>query len=152
MENDGYEITWETGTPVLLHVAAAVVALAGMGVAGYLTWAHYADQAVICVAGGGCEKVQSSDYAEILGVPVAVLGLAAYATILGLIAWDAPIARLSAASLALFGVLRGVTVGDNSVLGTYAVVARDVPPNVVAAGVPAKVLRRRDAPKRMRWE
>jgi acetyltransferase-like isoleucine patch superfamily enzyme len=49
-------------------------------------------------------------------------------------------------------VLRGATVGDNSVLGTYAVVARDVPPDVVAAGVPAKVLRRRDKPKRMRWE
>jgi acetyltransferase-like isoleucine patch superfamily enzyme len=49
-------------------------------------------------------------------------------------------------------VLRGCTVGDNSVLGTYAVVARDVPPNCVAAGVPAKVIRRRDTPKGMRWE
>jgi acetyltransferase-like isoleucine patch superfamily enzyme len=48
-------------------------------------------------------------------------------------------------------VLRGCTVGDNSVLGTYAVVTDDIPPNVVAAGVPAKVIRRRDTPKRMRW-
>ncbi|MFO7573439.1 MAG: vitamin K epoxide reductase family protein [Gaiellaceae bacterium] len=89
----------------LLRSGAAVVAVAGVGVAGYLTWAHYADTSVICVAGGGCEKVQSSDYAEIFGIPVAVLGLAAYATILALLAWDAPIARLAAASLALFGVL-----------------------------------------------
>lgn len=88
-----------------LRIGAAVVALAGLAVAGYLSWAHYADTSVICVAGGGCEKVQSSDYAELLGIPVAVLGFAAYATILALIAWDAPLARLGAASLALFGML-----------------------------------------------
>jgi len=48
-------------------------------------------------------------------------------------------------------VLRGTTVGDNSVLGTYAVVTRDVPANSVAAGVPAKVIRMREAPKVLRW-
>jgi uncharacterized membrane protein len=88
-----------------LRIAAAAVALAGLGIAGYLSWAHYADTSVICVAGGGCEKVQSSDYAELFGIPVAVLGFAAYAAILVLIAWDAPIARLGAASVALFGML-----------------------------------------------
>lgn len=89
----------------LLRIGAALVALVGIAVAGYLTWAHYADQTVICVAGGGCEKVQSSEYAELLGVPVATLGLLAYVTILALIAWDAPLARLGAASLAFFGLL-----------------------------------------------
>jgi acetyltransferase-like isoleucine patch superfamily enzyme len=48
-------------------------------------------------------------------------------------------------------VLRGVSVGDNSVLGTYAVVTDDVPANAVAAGVPAKVIRTREAPKGLRW-
>jgi acetyltransferase-like isoleucine patch superfamily enzyme len=48
-------------------------------------------------------------------------------------------------------VLRGCRVGDNSVIGTYAVVTEDVPENAVAAGVPAKVIRMRDKPKRMRW-
>ena len=48
-------------------------------------------------------------------------------------------------------VLRGCTVGDNSVLGTYSVVTEDVPENAVAGGVPAKVIRMRDEPKRMRW-
>ncbi len=48
-------------------------------------------------------------------------------------------------------VLRGVTVGDNSVIGTSAVVTRDLPANAVAAGVPARVIRMRDAPRAMRW-
>jgi uncharacterized membrane protein len=74
-----------------LRALAAVVALCGIGVAGYLTWAHF----------------QHSSYSEIAGVPVALLGLLSYAAILGLIAWDAPTARLAAAALALVGVLFG---------------------------------------------
>ena len=88
-----------------LRLAAALVALAGTAVAGYLTWAHYADASVICVAGGGCESVQSSSYAKIAWAPVAALGLGAYATILALLVWDAPLARLAAATIALAGLL-----------------------------------------------
>ena len=49
-------------------------------------------------------------------------------------------------------ILRGVTVGDNSVLGTSTIVSKDVPANAVAAGVPVRVIRMRKAPKVMRWE
>ena len=49
-------------------------------------------------------------------------------------------------------ILRGVTVGDNAIIGTNSVVTKDVPPNAVVAGLPAKVIRMRPAPKRMRWE
>ncbi|MEJ7797973.1 MAG: acyltransferase [Solirubrobacteraceae bacterium] len=49
-------------------------------------------------------------------------------------------------------ILRGVTVGDNSVLGTSTIVSRDVPANAVAAGVPVRVIRMRQAPQVMRWE
>jgi acetyltransferase-like isoleucine patch superfamily enzyme len=47
--------------------------------------------------------------------------------------------------------LRGVTVGDNAVVGTYTVVNRDVPANAVVAGVPVRVLRMRAAPRTLRW-
>ena len=48
--------------------------------------------------------------------------------------------------------LRGVTVGDNAVVGTYTVVNKDVPANAVVAGVPVRVLRMRRAPQTLRWE
>ncbi len=47
--------------------------------------------------------------------------------------------------------LRGVSVGDNAVVGTSAVVTKDVPANAVAAGVPARIVRMRDEPQTLRW-
>ncbi|MBA2239968.1 MAG: acyltransferase [Solirubrobacterales bacterium] len=48
-------------------------------------------------------------------------------------------------------VLRGVRVGDNAVIGTNSVVTTDVPANAVVGGIPARVLRMRDAPRELRW-
>jgi acetyltransferase-like isoleucine patch superfamily enzyme len=48
-------------------------------------------------------------------------------------------------------ILRGVTVGDNAIVGTSAVVTKDVPANAVVAGIPARVIRMREEPKTLRW-
>jgi acetyltransferase-like isoleucine patch superfamily enzyme len=48
-------------------------------------------------------------------------------------------------------ILRGVSVGDNAVVGTNAVVTKDVPANAVVAGSPARVIRMREAPAELRW-
>jgi acetyltransferase-like isoleucine patch superfamily enzyme len=48
-------------------------------------------------------------------------------------------------------ILRGVTIGDNAIVGTSAVVTKDVPANAVVAGIPARVIRTRETPRSMRW-
>ncbi len=66
-----------------LRVVLGVLAAAGLLISAYLTWVHFARVAPVCVGGSGaCETVQSSRYAEVLGVPVSVLGLVGYASLL----------------------------------------------------------------------
>lgn len=61
-----------------LPIAAAIVALAGLTDAIYLTIHHYTAEAVPCGADFDCGAVLSSPYAEIAGVPLAAFGAAAY--------------------------------------------------------------------------
>jgi uncharacterized membrane protein len=63
-----------------LRTATALVALAGAAVAAYLVVVHYSQDALVCPT-SGCETVQRSSYATLFGVPVAALGLAAFAAI-----------------------------------------------------------------------
>jgi lipopolysaccharide O-acetyltransferase len=39
-------------------------------------------------------------------------------------------------------VLKGVTIGDGSIIGAGAVVNKDIPPNCIAVGVPARIVKR----------
>lgn len=87
-----------------LRAAALALSLVGIGVAGYLTWVHYAGIEPVCVGGsGGCERVQTSEYADLFGIPVAALGLVGYISI-GLASLGrTDTFRLAAAALALAG-------------------------------------------------
>ncbi len=83
-----------------LRLGLAAVAVAGLAVASYLTYVHYQPAALVCTGGGGCETVQTSDYATLAGIPVALLGLLAYAAVLVLVVVDTPTARLAVAVIA----------------------------------------------------
>jgi uncharacterized membrane protein len=63
-------------------IVTAVLGLIGLGVAIYLTVVHYTGAEPICGISHGCHTVQTSKYAELAGIPVAVLGLAGYAALL----------------------------------------------------------------------
>ena len=46
-------------------------------------------------------------------------------------------------------ILKGVTIGENSVVAAGAVVSRDVPPNVIVAGNPATIVKELDTEREM---
>jgi uncharacterized membrane protein len=87
---------------VTLRRAIAGCSVVGIAIAAYLTVIHYANAAPICST-GGCEKVQHSSYAKLAGVPVAVLGLFAYAGILATTLRRSIETALAGAILALTG-------------------------------------------------
>lgn len=58
--------------------AAAIVALCGLADAAFLTIKHFSGERVPCSVITGCEQVLTSVYAEILGIPLALFGAAAY--------------------------------------------------------------------------
>jgi uncharacterized membrane protein len=87
-----------------LTIAAALLAACGAAIAGYLTWVHYAGLEPVCAGGGeGCERVQNSPYAQLAGIPVALLGLVGYLAILVSLVARGELARLATAVLALIG-------------------------------------------------
>ena len=86
-----------------LRLAAIVLAVIGLGVAAYLTYVHYDGIKPVCGLGGDCEKVQTSEWADLAGVPVALLGLIGYATILATLLVDREQARIAGALVALVG-------------------------------------------------
>ena len=68
-----------------MRITLIALTSAGLAIAGYLTYVHYAGINPVCTAGGSCEKVQTSVYSELAGVPVALIGLLGYVSILGLL-------------------------------------------------------------------
>ena len=72
--------------------ALAALAMAGMGVAAYLAYSHYADQTIMCAGLSGCDAVENSEYSTLVGIPVGLLGALFSAGLLALVL--ARVARL----------------------------------------------------------
>jgi uncharacterized membrane protein len=66
-----------------LRIAAAVLALAGIGVSTYISISEFGGGTPVCLAGGhGCETVARSHYSHLAGINVAVLGIGGYVLLL----------------------------------------------------------------------
>ena len=66
-------------------IAAVLLSLVGALDSAYLGWLKISGSVAACSNIGDCEAVNSSRYAEIAGVPIALLGLLAYLAILALL-------------------------------------------------------------------
>ncbi len=92
--------------PRSLRAVLAGLAMAGFLISAYLTWTYLNGAAPVCVGGSsGCEAVQTSRYSEIVGVPVAAIGLFAYAVMLVCAVLRGEKAAVFGAFVALVGVL-----------------------------------------------
>jgi uncharacterized membrane protein len=90
-------------TDRVLRIAALVLTLVGLGVAIYLTYVHYKGIDPVCGLGGDCERVQTSEWSKLGGVPVALLGLVGYALILVSLLVGGENGRMAAALFSLIG-------------------------------------------------
>lgn len=87
-----------------LYIVTALVSLIGLADSIYLTVQHLTGQSVRCTIVSGCSEVLSSPYASINGIPLALIGAAAYFTAFSL-------ATLAAFGYPLVGKLLMVLVG-----------------------------------------
>jgi uncharacterized membrane protein len=89
-----------------LEATIPLLALAGLGVAAYLTIVEARHAPVVCGPVGDCNSVQNSPYSRLFGVPVAALGGAGYAAIL--VAW-------------LWGRARNVWLNEQAPLAVFCI-------------------------------
>ncbi len=101
-----------TSKPNWLELLILVLALLGVGISGYLTYTKFSNTTTVCLGLGECETVQNSPYAVIFGIPIALLGLLAYLTILALWWWgrnperaNADLTPVGIFGISLFGFL-----------------------------------------------
>lgn len=102
--------------PAAVIVAGLVLCLVGLGVATYLTIEHFNTSVQLACPDTGrinCQKVTTSQYSRVAGIPVAVLGVVYFVVALGLFspqAWRSPspavrLARLGWLAVGLLMVL-----------------------------------------------
>ncbi len=91
-------------------IAITLFSLLGVGVSSYLTVVHLRGGQYFCAGLGNCDYVNTSPYAELAGVPVALLGTVAYLAFIAtaLASWrGAGVLALVVAPLATFGIALG---------------------------------------------
>jgi uncharacterized membrane protein len=93
----------------LLYASAALVSLIGLADAIYLTIEHLSGRSVRCTITSGCSEVLSSEYATVRGIPLAMVGAAAYFGVFSLAVLAAYSYRWAAKLLTLIVALMFLT-------------------------------------------
>lgn len=96
-----------------LYWIAVLMTIVGIGIGLYLSYVKLADKEAVCVESStfDCHSVQTSAYSEILGIPVAIIGLLAYSTMFGLLLLEKQImlaeayGRMLLFAMTLFGLV-----------------------------------------------
>jgi uncharacterized membrane protein len=107
-----------------------VLSLTGLGISGYLAYVEVNQIEAVCGPVGACNLVQGSAYAQILGVPIAVLGLAFYVAVIVL--WFAlrsaslPLPTRQLAGLALVALAVAGTIFSIYLTGVELFVIRAI--------------------------
>jgi uncharacterized membrane protein len=95
----------QTDRPDVRWWVSLGLSLIGLAVSTYLTWIKLTGTVASCGSIGDCESVNSSRYAEIAGVPIALLGALGYVAILALMGLELRFPRMAeGARLTVFGV------------------------------------------------
>ncbi len=84
--------------------ASGAIALAGIALSGYLLYIRWTGGKIYCTSSGGCETVQTSEYATVAGLPVALFGLLLYLAVVAGVGVSASQIRLRWLVPALFAV------------------------------------------------
>jgi uncharacterized membrane protein len=88
----------------VLRASSGALALAGIGVATYIAVVEAGGGTPQCLAGGaGCETVANSEYSDLAGINVAVLGIAGYVLLLGAALAVGDLTRIGGFAIALVG-------------------------------------------------
>ncbi|MBT3321376.1 MAG: vitamin K epoxide reductase family protein [Anaerolineae bacterium] len=89
-----------------INVYALIAAIIGLLDSAYLTWIKLSHNETLCAPGlGDCFTVNTSRYAEVFGIPIAIFGMATYLLIILILLFENRVAFIEENStLALFGI------------------------------------------------
>jgi uncharacterized membrane protein len=127
-------------TPLTLWLSLGVTLL-GLVVSAYLTWLKLTGNTASCGPIGDCESVNNSRYAEIGGVPIALLGVLGYLVLLTALAIESRWQSLAgAARLAAFGVSLVGTLYSAYLTYTEVAVLKAICPYCVVSAIAMTVV------------
>lgn len=65
-----------------MRIASLILAILGLLDSIYLTWVKFSGKYALCGPIGNCESVNTSQYSEVFGIPIALLGAGAYLVVI----------------------------------------------------------------------